>query len=177
MLIVAAAVAGVAAELSSHESLVGWWVAVAALGPLFAVIFAARSLAGTDVVLERSVPRLTGGRRIAHAGAVLTVCCVPLALAGAATLDAAATAAMVRNVLGLLGMMLLAATVAGVRAGWLPVFGYGLLALATAPRDTSRGAAWWAWTVQPGLPNVSWIVAGVLAVAGVAVYGRRGPAE
>jgi hypothetical protein len=176
VLMVAAAVAGVAVALSSDESLVGWWVPVAILAPLFAVIFAARTLAGTDVTLESSTPRLVPALRAAHVAIAVVLCGLPLAAAGAATLGASPTAAMLRNVLGLLGLILLAATLIRVRAAWLPIFGYGLLTLAIAPRDTARGAAWWAWPAQPGDPNVSWAVAGVLLAAGTAAYVHRGPA-
>ncbi|PZG01504.1 hypothetical protein C1I99_06740 [Micromonospora deserti] len=149
---------------------------MAVLAPLLAAILLTRTLAGTDVLLERSMPRLTQGRRMVHASMAMMLCCLPLTVAGAAVLEAAATLAMLRNALGLCGMVLLSATVIRVQAAWMPILGYGLLSMATAPRDTARGAAWWAWTVQPGRPNVSWVVAGFLVVAGVTAYVRRGPA-
>ncbi|NJP31941.1 hypothetical protein [Micromonospora thermarum] len=176
VLAVAMAVVGAALELASHDSLVGWWVPVAVLAPLLAAILLTTTLAGTDVLLERSTPRLTRGRRMTHASMAMMLCCLPLAVAGAAVLDDAATLAMLRNALGFSGMTFLSATVIRVQAAWMPVLGYGLVSMATAPRDTAKGAAWWAWMVQPGQPNVSWVVAAVLVVAGVTAYVRRGPA-
>jgi hypothetical protein len=176
VLLVALAVVGTADAMAAQKDLTGWWPPVVVLAALFAVIFVVRTVAGTDVTLEMSVPRLTPAWRAAHAVVALLVGCVPLAIAGAAKLPGVATWALLRDFGGLLGLILLVTTVMKVRSAWLPVLGYAMLTLATAPRDSARGAAWWAWLVQPGTPNASWAVTAVLLAAGAAVYVHRGPA-
>lgn len=148
---------------------------VVALGSITVAVLLSVGLHGAEPELEASTPRLSAARRGAHA-------LLAAALGGAATAAAMphvqefGAAAMVRDVVGLLGLVLLATAFAPPALSWVPAVGYGALAFLAAPRGASHGAAWWAWTLQGGGPDPSWLVAGALLVAGVAAYALRGPA-
>ncbi|GIF12834.1 hypothetical protein FHX34_102869 [Actinoplanes teichomyceticus] len=146
---------------------------VAAIGPLLSATFAARVLTGADVGLERATPRQRPGWRAAHAAGGLALVVLPTAMAGAAGLDPAATLAVVRNGVGLFGLMLLFSTVIGGPGVWMPACGYVAFVLTAAPHDDSAGAAWWAWPAQPGTTGMTWLVAAALLIIGSAVYLRR----
>ena len=53
---------------------------------------------------------------------------------------------------------------------------YVIVVYFAAPRTPDYGASWWAWPMQPGAPDSSWICATILVITGAVAYGRRGPA-
>ncbi|MEU4562191.1 hypothetical protein AB0F72_27725 [Actinoplanes sp. NPDC023936] len=154
----------------------GWWWPIVTAGPLLAVTFVARTLAGADVALERSTARQRPALRAAHVVAGLLVAVVPPALAGLAALGTDATVVVVRNSIGLLGLVLLASGVMRAGTSWMPALGYTVFVLASPPRQEHGAALWWGWPMQPGDIAVPWTIAVVLLVAGAAAYLRRGPA-
>jgi hypothetical protein len=161
---------------ASNPSLTEWWVPIETFGPLLAVSFTARTLAGIDVPLECSTARQRPALRAAHLLAGLVMCALPTTVAASTVLHTEAVTATLRNGVGFLGLVLFSSTVLRAGTVWMPGFGYVLLVMAGTPRSTDHGQIWWAWFVQPGSIAVTWFLAlGLLAAGGLA-YVRRGPA-
>ncbi|WP_460955278.1 hypothetical protein [Parasphingorhabdus pacifica] len=110
------------------------------------------------------------------AGALLlaVLASTPLLLHGTAL-----WASGVRNVLGLVGMVLLTAVVAGASRCWMAAFPYALAVLllgtsgSTITGDRSAHA-WWAFVLQDATDSRGGLLAGLLLAAGVLAYVRRG---
>lgn len=170
---------GAAQWLSSRPDLGGPQARppVTSLAPLIAALLASLTLNGTDVELERSVPRLTARWRTAHALAGVVLACSVLGLVATQHPQDFGSYALVRNTAGLLGMVLFAVTVLSPNLSWAPAFTYSLLIYLAAPRTTSAGSQVWAWPMQPGPFGVSWIVAAGILAAGIAAYSIRGPRQ
>jgi hypothetical protein len=149
---------------------------VTTAAPLVVAILLAVTLAGADVDLDRSQPRLTARLRAFHALAAVAVGSSLLALAVTEQPRVFGAHAMARNTLGLFGIVLLASARLSFQLTWVPVFTYTAVAY-SASHGTSNGGVWWAWLMQPGKVDPSWIVAVALLVAGSLVYARRGPVE
>lgn len=170
--------AWVAAQwLSSQPSLGGPQARppVTSLAPLVAALLMSLTLHGTDVELERSVPRLTARWRAAHAVAGVVLACSVLGLVGTQHPREFGAYALVRNAAGLIGMVLGAVTVLPPNLSWAPAFTYSLLIYLAAPRTTSAGSQVWAWPMQPGPLGTSWIVAAGILAVGITTYSVRGP--
>lgn len=148
---------------------------VAVLAPLIAAVMVSTTLAGSDIELDRAASRLTGPRRIAHA---LTAAATVAVVLGVVATDAPETFgsyALVRNSLGLIGMVLLAAALMPAVLSWAPTLTYTVVVYLAAPRVPHVGSPWWAWPMQRGGPDASWIVAVALLVAGATTYAIHGP--
>lgn len=145
-------------------------IPVVALAPLLAAVLLGPSLAGADEDLERGTPLPWRVWRACHVLLAALLCAAVLSLAGLADPHTFGAYALVRNTLGHTGLVVGAAALLGVRLAWLPVFCYGCAVYAAAPRGTDRVTAIWAWPVQPSSATVSWLVVGVLFVAGTAAY-------
>lgn len=148
---------------------------VVALGSVVVAVLLSVGLHGAEPELEASTPRLSAARRGAHALLAAVLGCAATAAAMPHVQEFGA-AAMVRDVVGLLGLVLLATVLAPPALSWAPALGYGTLVFLAGPRGTAHGAPWWAWTLQAGGPDPSWLVAGALLGAGVVAYAVRGPA-
>ena len=170
MVMVAAAV-----RFKADPSLLEWWVPIEALGPLLAATFASRTLAGIDILLERSTARQRPALRLAHVLAGVVLCVVPTTVAAAMTMPSDAVTATSRNSLGFFGAVLLFGAIMRAGTGWMPVCGYTLFVIAAGPRGTDGGERWWAWFVQPGSDIVAWWLTILLLAAGTVVYVRHGP--
>lgn len=88
-------------------------------------------------------------------------------------------AAAVRNVLGLAGVVLLTAVVAGASKCWMVVFPYALVALllGTGGNTVTGGRsahAWWAFVLQDATDHRGAVLAGLLLCAGRTAYVRYG---
>ncbi|OSP42930.1 hypothetical protein B7767_12920 [Streptomyces sp. 13-12-16] len=149
-------------------------VPVVALAPLFAAAVIGTSLHSASEELDRTAVRPWWRRRLVHL----------LALTGCAALLLAATvlgpsspfgpSAMVRNTLGCTGLTAGAVAVLGARLSWLPVFGYVSAVYVGSASARGTLVPVWAWPVQPAGRHVAWVTAGVLLVAGTALYVVRG---
>lgn len=149
---------------------------VAIVAPLLAAVLISVTLSGADVDLERSTARLSIRWRTVH-GLVAAV--IPGALLAITALDQPqiwGSYALVRNTIGLVGIVLIAATVLPATLTWSPALIYVIVVYFAAPRTPDYGASWWAWPMQPGAPDSSWICATILVITGAVAYGRRGPA-
>jgi hypothetical protein len=148
---------------------------VAVAIPLIVAVLLAVTLAGADVGLERSVPRLTGQLRAVHALAAVAVSSSAIAMAVTYEPQIFGAGALVRNTFGLFGIVLLTSALLSVQLNWAPAFGYALVVYFSHRAATAAGVEWWGWAMQPGRLDASWIVAIGLLTSGVLAYALRGP--
>ena len=152
-------------------------VPVVAFAPLLAAILVSLTLAGADTDLTRTASRLTTRHRAVHGAVAAIAVCALLALAATDTPQTYGSYALIRNGLGLTGMVLLAATLLPAALTWAPALVYTFVIYLAAPSDQGRGAPWWAWVMQPGDLDPSWAVAITLLATGLALYTRHGSAR
>ena len=124
---VAGVTAAVSAALTARGSLSSWWIPVASIAPALVTVLPARTLAGNDVTLEQSQPRTRTTLYAAHALGLITVSTLTAAAVGPTLLDSNGGSAMIRNSLGLAGLILASAAVLRTAATWIPVTGYTVL--------------------------------------------------
>lgn len=152
-------------------------VPVVAFASLLAAVLISLTLAGADIDLTRTASRLTARHRAVHSAVAATAVCALLALVATDTPQTFGSYALIRNSLGLIGMVLLATAVLPAALTWAPAFVYTLVIYLAAPSGQGHGAQWWAWIVQPGDPDPSWVVAIVLLATGVVLYTRGDSAQ
>lgn len=152
-----------------------WSPILAALALTCGIAVAAIGLSGQDVDLDRSAAMPWLPRRLAHIVLIGAV-------AGAAVLAAQSfgtfqvdMSIIVRDVVGLLGLAGIAATVGGGQYGWTLPLAWSAVAPLVPPFDPA--AKYVAWMLQPSsTPAATW-TAVVLGAAGVVAYswwgGRR----
>lgn len=148
---------------------------VAVLAPLLAAMLVSTTLAGSDVDLERSTAHLYPGWRAVHA---FGVGLVPSALLAATAIDQPqiwGSYSLVRNSAGMVGAVLLSAIVLPATVTWAPVFTYVVVVYLAAPHTPTPDSTWWAWPMQAGALDPSWVCAGILLTAGTIGYGVLGP--
>lgn len=149
---------------------------VVVLAPVLAAVLVSITLHGADLDLDATASRLSRRWRAAHATLVAVATTVVLGASMAPWGWDTGSAATARTCAGLVGLVLLGVTVLPPLLSWVPAFVYGSLVSLLSP-DGIPGASWWLWAAQPGPPDASWVVAGVLLVAGVVAYALRGPAH
>ncbi|MFD4727415.1 hypothetical protein ACFWNW_20250 [Streptomyces seoulensis] len=149
-------------------------VPLTALAPLLAAAAIGASLRSDSDELDRTAVRPWWSRRLAHllaltalASALLT----PVVAGGGRTFGASA---MIRDVLGCVGIVALAAVVLGARLSWLPAFGYVSAVYLASSGAQGRAATVWAWPVQPGPQPGAWAAALAAFALGAALYAVRG---
>lgn len=81
--------------------------------------------------------------------------------------------ALVRNLGGLVGLTLLTARLIGARLSWTVPLAFVMASYLAAKLPDDTFAAW-AWQMQPGTDNLSWIIAAALGALGLAVVSRYG---
>lgn len=150
-------------------------VPVAVLVPLMASALVSTTLGGADVNLERACPRLDRRRRIGHALLSGLGVGVLLGVAGLTEPETFGSLALIRNELGMLGSVYLAATLVPIIVAWAPTFAYVIVVYLAAPGSPTFGSTWWAWPMQDGGYDASWMSALMLFTAGVVAYGWFGP--
>lgn len=148
---------------------------VAVLAPLIAAVMVSTTLAGSDIELDRTASRLTSPRRAAHALVAAVTVAAVLGVAATNALATFGSYALIRNSLGLIGLVLLAASLMPAVLAWAPALTYSVTVYLAAPRAPHAGSPWWAWPMQSGGPDASWVVALALLVAGLTAYSIQGP--
>lgn len=148
---------------------------VAVVAPLAAAVLISVTLAGPDADLERASARMHRRWYTSHALAVGLLPAVALAMTALTAPDVWGGCALLRNTAGMVGAVLLSATVLPAAVAWGPTFAYASVVYMTAPRIPTASSTVWAWPMQPGGPDLSWACAAALLIAGVVRYGRRGP--
>lgn len=81
--------------------------------------------------------------------------------------------ALVRNLGGLVGLTLLTARLIGARLSWTVPLTFVMISYLTARLPDDTFAAW-AWHMQPGRDDLSWIIAVALGALGLSVVSRYG---
>lgn len=150
-------------------------VPVTAAAPLLAATLVSRALDSPDVDLDRTSPLPWPTVRAGHVLAWTAICVVLLGVTVTASPLTFGSSALVRNVLGYVGLTCLAAVALGARLAWLPGLVLGFTLYLAAPRTPSSFDRWWAWPMQDGGWDGSWVVAGGLFLAGLALYAHHGP--
>ncbi len=172
-------VSGFAAEWLSSSSAFDGPVArtpVVVLSPCVAAILASLTLAGADVDLDRSVAVLRPKERVIHALVVSAMITLSLALSALTEPLLWGSLALIRNSIGLMGLVLLSASKLPAPLVWSPALVYVLSVYTIAPSDGSAGSKWWAWPLQSGSLDASWMSAALLFATGLMTYGLHGPA-
>jgi hypothetical protein len=143
--------------------------------PLIAAVALSLTLAGPDVDLEATSPRLSCRGRAVR-GIVMTVLTAS-ALGGAVSLLPAGVEGpvLVRNTAGQLGTVLLAVTVLPAVLAWTPAFVYTAFTFLITPRPPTLATSVWSYLVQPVRLDASWFTAAGLLTAGIVTYAVRGP--
>ncbi|MFD3437160.1 hypothetical protein ACFWU3_06610 [Streptomyces sp. NPDC058685] len=135
---------------------------------------ASTGLGGQDLALDRTAAIRWVPRRAAHVLLIgMVVCGVLLAVQSMGD-DVAATAFVVRDSAGLMGLVALGAAVCGPQLAWtLPIGWLSLSLFAPSPTSLPLEVASW-MVLPPGTTAGTW-TAVVLAVGGTTVYAIVGP--
>ncbi|RZU37423.1 hypothetical protein EV284_2592 [Streptomyces sp. BK022] len=149
-------------------------VPVVALAPLLAATAIGASLRSDSDELDRTAVRPWWLRRLAHLLALTALASALLTPVVAGHAETFGPPVMVRNVLGCVGIVALAAVVLGARLSWLPAFGYVSAAYLASSGAHGRAATLWAWPVQPGAQPGAWAAALAAFTLGTALYAARG---
>lgn len=122
----------------------------------------------------RSMPLLRGGFVVGLVA--LAVCGAAIALQGWPVAEVEGIA--VRNILGMTGLALIAARAVDPRLSWIAPLAWTCVAIITGwiARPES-GIAGWVWSALEAEALSSWLIAGGLAVAGVAIVALLGPRD
>lgn len=150
-------------------------VPVIAAAPLLAATLIGGTLHSPDVDLDHATPTNFALLRLGQVLSSTALCVGLLALIALRAANTFGSAALVRNAVGYIGISCLAAVFLGAAVAWLPGLIVGLTLYLTAPTVPAGIDSWWAWTMQDGRWDGSWVVAATLCVAGVAFYAYRGP--
>jgi hypothetical protein len=153
----------------------GGRVPVVAMAPLLA----AAAIVGSLHVYGREIEETAARRQwLWRAGQIVLGTAISAAvLAATVLLDAAqfGAMAMVRNVIGCVGLATLASVVFGARMSWLPLMVYATTVYLSAPRQAHGATVAWAWPMQPGPEPAAWAAATALFVVGLAACSWLGP--
>ncbi|MEU9499677.1 hypothetical protein [Streptomyces sp. NPDC048196] len=147
-----------------------------ALAPMLAASAIGTSLHQHSPELDRTAVRPAWPRRLAHLLALTLLAAVTLALAVPGHVETFGALAMVRNLLGAVGIAAASAVVIGARLSWLPTVTYLSAVYLAGGAASGRAAMVWAWAVQPGTEAAAWAPAAGVFVTGAvlhAVHGAR----
>ena len=139
-----------------------------------AAVLVSSALSGADDELELSTRARWAGLRSGLLVALTLLATTLLALTGCWAPEQFGAHALVRGVVGEVGLVALTAALVGVRASWVPALGVAIVALSRGPVDAGTVAAVLTWQVQPTGVRVAGSTAWALGVAGLVVYVRRG---
>lgn len=147
---------------------------LAALALAAAVAATAIGLSGQDLHLDRTAAIRWLPRRAAHVLLLGAASATGLLALQAIGTDLSPTAFVLRDTAGLMGLAALAATAFGGQYAWTLPIGWFAIAIFIPPSDELpvRIATW--MLLAPDAAVGAW-TAGVLAVAGTAVYAVAGP--
>jgi hypothetical protein len=146
--------------------------------PVFALVAgvtaASIGLGGQDLALDRTAAIRWRPRRGAHVLLIGTVVGAVLLAAQTTGADLAATAFIVRDSAGLMGLAALGAVVCGAQYAWIPPIAWlSFSVFAPPPTSVPMQAATW-MLLPPGTTAGTW-TALALAVTGTSAYALAGP--
>lgn len=138
------------------------------------VTAASIGLGGQDLALDRTAAIRWRPRRAAHVLLIGTVVCAVLLAAQTMGPDLAATAFVVRDSAGLMGLVALGAVMCGAQYAWtLPIAWLSFSVFVPPPTSVPLQTASW-MLLPPGTTTATW-TALALAVTGTAAYALAGP--
>jgi len=135
------------------------------LGPLAAACVVGAGVHSPFGEVERATSFPLARLRSAHLGGLLVGGAVALAIVVARWQEQDAPLAMARNVAGLGGLALLAASIVGARLSWVAPMVLGMATLFAPVAATP----WWAWPAMSGGRDAAWVVAIVLLLVGLSL--------
>ncbi|MFI0219655.1 hypothetical protein [Streptomyces lydicus] len=150
-------------------------IPVVALAPMFAASAIGTGLHQHSAELDRTAVRAAWPRRLAHLLALTALAAGTLALAVPGHAQEFGAFAMVRNLLGAVGITAVSAAVTGARLSWLPTVAYLSAVYLAGGHAAGRAATVWAWPVQPGPQPAAWACAALVFLLGAVLHAVRGP--
>ncbi|MFH8370645.1 hypothetical protein [Streptomyces sp. NPDC018031] len=144
-----------------------------AMAPVFAACALGTSLYQHSPALDGTAARPWPARRLGHLAALTLIAGLSLALVAPASAEGFGTAALLRNLIGAVGVALASAAVVGARLSWAPTFVY-LSTLYVSGGTPGRAAALWSWAAQPAAQTLAWIPALSSFAVGTSLYVVRG---
>ena len=149
-------------------------VPVVALAPMLAASAIGTSLYQYAAELDRTAVRPAAPRRLVQLLALTALAAGALALAVPGHAAEFGAPAMVRNLVGAVGITAASAVVIGARLSWLPTITYLSAAYLAGGGAHGRAATVWAWAMQPGPQSASWATAVGAFVVGTVLYAVLG---
>ncbi|KUJ69668.1 hypothetical protein ACZ90_10125 [Streptomyces albus subsp. albus] len=145
-----------------------------AMAPVLAACAIGTSLDQHSPALDLTAVRPWRARRLGHLAGLTLIACLTLALVTPGGEQGFATVAVLRNLIGAVGVALAAATVIGARLSWAPTLVYFSMMYLMHGTPYGRAAALWGWAAQPGTQPLAWIPPLAAFAVGAALYVIRG---
>lgn len=149
-------------------------VPVVALAPMLAAAAIGVGLHQHAPELDRTAVCPWWPRRLTLVVALTALAAVTLALAVPGHAQEFGAVAIVRNLLGAVGISVAAAALIGARLSWLPAVVYLSSVYLAGGRSTGRAATVWAWPMQAGTQPGAWAAASLAFLGGTVLYALRG---
>lgn len=144
------------------------------MAPVVAAVLISSTFTGADDELELSTRSRWAALRGGPLATLTLLASMLLMFTGGWSPEGFGTQALVRGVVGEVGLVALTATIIGARASWVPALGLAIVALTRGPTDPATLAAALTWQVQPSDVRAAGAAALVLGAAGLAVHARCG---
>src|SRR5665811_1737330 len=109
------------------------WMTV--MAPLVAAVLVSSTFSGADDELELSTRSRWAGLRVGPLATLTLLASTLLALTGCWAPERFGAQALVRGVVGDVGLVALTAAIIGARASWVPALGLAIVALTRGPTD------------------------------------------
>ncbi len=170
----------------------GWWAAgwlgyrngfwdphsripVVAACPLIAAALVGSALGSRDLDLDTAAPVRWVVLRASQVLMWTWLAAAPLGLVLTTDPLVFGSSAIIRNVMGYIGLACAATVLIGARLAWAPGLVIAFALYFSAPDVPTRFDRWWAWSMQDGRFDGSWGVAIAFFVTGLALYSVHGP--
>ena len=144
------------------------------MASLVAAILVSGALSGADDELERSMRARWAVLRTGLLVTLTVLAASLLAATGCWEPEQFGAHALVRGVVGEVGLVVLTAAVVGARASWVPALGLALVVLVHGPADPATVGAVPTWQVQSTGVRAAGLTALALGLAGLVVHARHG---
>lgn len=144
------------------------------MAPLVAAVLISSTFSGADDGLELSTRSRWAALRAGPLTILTLLASALLALTGGWVPQGFGAQALVRGVVGEVGLVALTAVIIGARASWVPALVLAIVALTRGPTAPATSAAVLTWQVQPSDGRAAGVAVLVLGVTGLAVQARCG---
>jgi len=144
------------------------------MASLVAAVLISTAMTGADDELELSTRARWARLRSGLLLALTVLASTLLALTGCWGPEQFGAHALVRGVVGEVGLVALSAAIIGARASWVPALCVAIVALSRGPTDSGIIAAMLTWQVQPTDVRAAGTTALTLGAAGLVIHAQRG---